>query len=221
MAVTLFVVATIAIVVVAREQSDGRSPAARGAVAATEARTVAPFGAIVLSGSNVVTILVGRPRSVVVHADRKLLRRVTTVVRSRELVIGNEPGTVSSTIPMSVEISTPSLSALRLTGSGTISARGVRAPHLTVVVSGSGVVEAAGRASSLHASVSGSGDAMLGEIVSRHATATLGGSGTIVLTATQSLTASVTGSGSILYAGDPTHVSTSIPGDGVVVPIAE
>jgi hypothetical protein len=31
----------------------------------------------------------------------------------------------------------------------------------------------------------------------------------------------VAGSGSILYAGNPAFVAASVPGDGVVVPIAE
>jgi hypothetical protein len=62
---------------------------------------------------------------------------------------------------------------------------------------------------------------MLGELASQDSTATLGGSGTIVLTATRSLNASVAGSGSILYAGDPASVSTTTPGEGVIVPIAE
>ena len=62
---------------------------------------------------------------------------------------------------------------------------------------------------------------MLGGVVSRNATATLGGSGTIVLTATKSLKAWVTGSGSILYAGNPAVVTSSVPGNGVVIPVAE
>jgi hypothetical protein len=182
---------------------------------------VAPFRGVELTGGNVVTIRVGRPQAVVVRADRDLLGRVTTVVRSGTLVIGNKPGSINSETPMSVEISTPLLSALLLTGSGTISARGIRTARLAVEVSGSGVVEAAGRATRVGVSLSGSGDAVLGEVASRDAIATLGGSGTIVLDVTRSLRAWVTGSGSILYAGDPAMVTASVPGDGVVVPVAE
>jgi hypothetical protein len=220
MTIVLFAIVSATAVLLAHDHrgssaSDGR------AMPGTEIRKLAPFRGVELSGGNVVTIRVGRPQAVVVRADRDLLGRVTTVVRSGTLVIGNKPGSMSSRTPMDVQISTPSLSALLLSGSGTISARGIHAARLKVVVSGSGVVEAEGRVIRLGVSLSGSGDATLGELVSRDAIATLGGSGTIVLTATKSLKAWVTGSGSILYAGNPASVAASVPGNGTVVPIAE
>jgi hypothetical protein len=216
--VVLFALATVAVVVLARH--DGHSSSfGRATRPAAQVRTVAPFHGVELSGSNVVTIRTGRGQAVVVYADRDLLDRVTTVVRSGRLLIGDTPGSVSSRSPMSVDISVPSVSMLLLTGSGTLSAHDVRSSKLAVVVSGSGVVEADGQAARLDVSVSGSGDAMVGGLVSRHATATLAGSGTIVLTATKSLTAWLTGSGSILYSGDPAEVATSA-GDGIILPIA-
>ena len=48
--------------------------------AATQTRTVAGFTSLDLAGSNNVTIIVGRPQSVVVHADSKLSNHVTTDV---------------------------------------------------------------------------------------------------------------------------------------------
>jgi hypothetical protein len=218
--VALFALGTVAVVLLAHRH--GASPSTgRTGVPAMAIRKVAPFRRVELQGGNVVRIQVGRPQAVVVHADRGLLGRVTTVVHAGTLVIGNEPGSMSSRSPMNVEISVPTVSALLLTGSGSISARGIRAPTLTVEVSGSGVVQAAGRAARLGVSVSGSGDAMVGEVLSRDVTATLGGSGTIVLTATKSLKAWVLGSGSIIYAGNPAVVDASVPGTGVVVPVAE
>jgi hypothetical protein len=218
--IVLFAIASATVVLVPHHH--GALPVSGGrAVPGTEIRKVAPFRGVELSRGNVVTIRVGRPQSVVVRADRDLLGRVTTVVRSGTLVIGNKPGSMNSETPMSVEISTPLLSALLLTGSGTISARGIRTAMLAVEVSGSGVVEAAGRATRIGVTLSGSGDAVLGEVASRDAIVTLGGSGTIVLDVTRSLKAWVTGSGSILYAGDPAVVAASVPGDGVVVPVAE
>jgi hypothetical protein len=218
--IVLFAIATVGVVLLAHHHGS-TSASGHRAVPGAETRVVAPFRRVELSGGNVVTVQVGRPQAVVVRADRDLIGRVTTVVRSGTLVIGNKPGSMSSETPMSVQVSAPSVSALLLTGSGTISARGIRTAKLTVVVSGSGVVEADGSAASLAVNLSGSGDAVLGELVSRHAIATLGGSGTIVLTATKSLKAWVSGSGSILYAGDPSEVAASVPGSGTVVPVAE
>ena len=56
---------------------------------------------------------------VLVHADSNLLRRVTTRVQSRSLVIGVTAGSLSAKTPMFVAVSVPSLDALMLQGDGT------------------------------------------------------------------------------------------------------
>src|SRR5689334_6787286 len=56
-------------------------------VATSETRTLAPFTAVDLAGSNNVTVKVGAPQSVVVHADDNLVGHVRTTVRSGTLVI--------------------------------------------------------------------------------------------------------------------------------------
>jgi hypothetical protein len=219
----LFALATIAVALLARYDVFGSSsssssrPSSGGAAA--QARTVPPFSAVELAGSNDVTITVGGKQSVVVHADRKLLRRVTTEVRAGALVIGNTPGPLASTSPMRVVITTPTLSALRLTGSGVISAQGIRTRTLTVTLSGSGVVQARGAASILAVRLDGSGNAALGALTARDASVQLGGVGTIVVTATRSLHASVSGTGSILYSGQPADVTSSVTGNGTVLPV--
>src|SRR5262245_51190311 len=61
------------------DRSDHR-PGTGSGVAATQARSVAPFTGVDLAGANNVVIRVGAKQSVVVHADDNLLRRVTTRV---------------------------------------------------------------------------------------------------------------------------------------------
>ena len=51
-------------------------------VAASETRTLAPFTAVELAGSNNVSVQVGAPQSVVVHANDNLVGNVRTTVRS-------------------------------------------------------------------------------------------------------------------------------------------
>ena len=102
-----------------------------GAVA-TQTRTVAGFSRLDLAGSNNVTITAGRPQSVVVHADSKVINHVTTDVVAGTLVIG-DTGSFTASEPVSVDVSVPSLTALSLSGSGQISATGISAPQLTVV----------------------------------------------------------------------------------------
>ena len=72
---------------------DTSSPAGTGsAVAATQTRSLPPFTGLDLAGDNNVVVEVGAQQSVVVHADRNLLRRVTTPVSAGTLVIGATPG---------------------------------------------------------------------------------------------------------------------------------
>lgn len=109
-----------------------------------------------VAGTNNVVVRVGAPQSVVVHADRNLLGRVTTQVRSGSLVTMDTPGTLNPRTPMFVAVSVPSLEALTVQGSGNISVTGINDPSLTVRLPGSGSV-ALTATHSLDASISGSG----------------------------------------------------------------
>ena len=183
--------------------------------AATQTRTVACFTSLDLAGSNNVTITVGKPQSVVVHADSALINHVTTDVAAGTLVIGDTPAFTASG-PMSVDVSVPSLTALSLSGSGQISATGISTPQLTVTISGSGLVSAAGTVTRLDVTIGGSGRARLSQLTARDVHAVISGSGLIQVTATASLDAAVPGSGAIIYGGNPPQVTTSVTGAGTV-----
>src|SRR4051794_571596 len=86
-------------------QSSSSSAGAGSGVAATQARSLAPFTGVELSGENNVIVEVGARQSVIVHADSNLLGRVTTRVRSGRLVIGTTPGILSAKSPMFVAVS--------------------------------------------------------------------------------------------------------------------
>ena len=186
-------------------------------VPATESRDVAPFAAVDLAGSNNVTIHVGGEQSVVVSADDNLLDHVTTTVEGGKLVIGTTPGSMATKAPMSVDVTVPTLRALTLSGSGTVVADGIDAKRLTVALPGSGILRANGTATTLEVEHAGSGDAQLEGIAASDVHAVLSGSGRIVVTATKTLDATVSGSGAIFYGGDPSQVTTSVTGSGVVM----
>jgi len=185
-------------------------------VAAIQTRHLQAFDAVQLAGANTVVIRVGDRQSITVHADDNLLDRVTTRVETGNLVIGNAPGSFTTRSPMRVDITVPTLTALTLAGSGTISASGIDTSRLRVVLSGSGVIRAGGSTGQLEVTVPGSGDAQLEELVARDVDAVVNGSGRIVVTPTRSLHAEVPGSGAILYTGNPAHVTTSVTGSGIV-----
>ena len=81
-------------------------------------------------------IRVGEEQSVQVYGDDNLLDRVTTNVDATTLVIGNKPGSYTTSSPMRVEVSVPSLSELTLSGSGsgTVMVGGVEGPRLAVTI---------------------------------------------------------------------------------------
>ena len=186
-------------------------------VPASETRDVAAFAAVDLAGSNNVTIHVGGEQAVVVSADDNLVDHVTTRVEGGKLLIGTTSGSFTTKAPMSVDVTIPALHAVTLSGSGTLVADGIDAKRMTVALPGSGILRASGTAATLAVDHSGSGDAQLEDLVASDVRAVLGGSGRIVVTATKSLDATVTGSGAIFYSGDPSQVTTSVTGSGVVM----
>jgi Putative auto-transporter adhesin, head GIN domain len=185
-------------------------------VRALQTRELAPFDAVELAGSNEVRIRVGGEQSVVVHADDNLLDRVTTRVVDGKLVIGNEGGGFTTRHPIRVAVVVPAVDELALSGSGTIEADDVDVDELTVVLSGSGLVSASGRARRVEVKLNGSGDAELQGVVAQEAHAKLSGTGRIAVNATESLDASVPGTGSIEYSGNPPQVRKSVDGVGSV-----
>ena len=218
-AVLLLALIALAIVLIRYDVFGGSSSSSTvqgSGVAATQTRELQNFSSVELSGSNNVVVHVGGKQSVVVHADDNLLRYVTTQVQADKLTIGNTSGSFTTNSTMSVDVNVPSLEALTLTGSGVITATGIKVSSLMVRLSGNGVLRASGSATRLDVSLGGSGDAQLEQLVARDVRAVVSGSGRILVSATNSLDAAVPGSGAIVYSGNPAHVTTSITGTGAV-----
>src|SRR5262245_61770957 len=145
LAVLVVVLGTALVLVAAHDAfEESGTPGLHGSgVPATDARTLRPFHELELAGGDVVTIRVGPSQSVVVHADDNLLDRVTTDVVAGRLVVGTR-GAFDAKSPTSVDVTVPSLTSLRLSGSGVVTADGIEAARLTIALPGSGVVRAAG-----------------------------------------------------------------------------
>jgi hypothetical protein len=141
---------------------------------------------------------------------------VATRVDAGTLVIGNTKGSFSARTPMTVTISVPALTALRLSGSGSVVAHAVSAGRLTVDLSGSGIVRAGGSVTRLEVALGGSGQAELLDLAARRVRAVVGGSGEIATTVSETLDATISGSGTIRYAGNPAHVSRRVTGSGII-----
>lgn len=200
------------------DQGDPALTMVRGSgVPAAETRDLPAFTKVELSGSNTVAVRVGRPQSVTVRADDNLLSLVTTAVRAGTLRIGERAG-YSAEGPMSVTVAVPAMTAVTLSGSGTLTVRGVRGPSLTVDLPGSGTVRAVGKVGLVTATLAGSGNLELQNLVARAANARIDGSGQIRVHVTRSLVAVVSGSGVVRYSGDPQAVVDRVTGSGSVTP---
>jgi Putative auto-transporter adhesin, head GIN domain len=185
-------------------------------IAATVTRQVPAFDAVVLAGTNNVTVHVGGRRTVVVRADDNLIRLVTTEVRAGKLLVADH-GSFTTKTPMSVEVTVPTLAAVSLSGSGGVAVDGVEAARFRASLSGSGVLTVTGTARRLEASLEGSGVLALQGLESRDARATVSGSGRLQVQATGTLHASVPGSGVIFYRGNPKRVIKSATGTGTIL----
>lgn len=194
---------------------DGPRAGSGSAAAGAEVRALPPFTAVELAGTNRVAIRVGTPQRVVVQADRSVLGKVLTRVRSGVLTVSDR-GVLTSRSPMTVVVSVPSLRAATLSGTGELTVSGVAAPGFTAELSGTGTLTASGRADRVSATLSGDGALALAALHAREVTVTVPGTGTAAVRASASLTATLAGTGAIVYGGDPARVASSVTGTGTI-----
>jgi hypothetical protein len=220
--VLAFAAATVGIVLAARHTGTGSGTATTSSsevkgsgVAATQVRTLPAFTAVDLAGSNNVTVHVGGTQAVTVHGDDNLIRYVTTTVQEGTLAVGQSRD-FSTKSPMSVVITVPALDASTLSGAGVVTVTGVAADKFTVRAPGSGVLVVTGTATTLDATLSGTGDVRLDGLATHDATATVSGTGRLLVNASHSLDATVSGVGSIVYSGSPPDVTKNVTGTGSI-----
>lgn len=188
-------------------------------VEASETRDLDAFSRISLTGEADVVVTIGEPQTVTVRGDDNLLADVETGIDDGTLEI-SDPSSVDlePRAGLTVEITVPQLQDVEVSGSGNVSAEGVRGDLFRSEVSGSGSVEASGTVDRAEAEVSGAGNILFAELVARDAVAEVSGAGTIEVHATEFLDASVSGAGDITYTGDPEQVERDVSGAGDIHP---
>jgi hypothetical protein len=205
--------AAIAVVVT----GDRDNSATRGSgIQVSDRRELVPFTAVELAGANTVLIHVGVPPSVTVTGDDNLVGRVTTEVRAGRLIVDNT-GSFTTTAPMSVEVSVPSLDRVELAGAGTIVIDGVSTGDFRAEIGGDGTLTASGTVERLTAVLAGAGTLDLHDLVAGASTVRLPGTGTVRVHAISTLDATLSGTGTIRYRGNPS-LTTHNSGVGTVGP---
>lgn len=183
----------------------------------TQTRTVGAFQSVRLEGAADVSIKIGPAVSVSVSADEAVAPLVTTEVRKGALVIGFQKGAKSPRKgKIRVEITTPSLDGIALSGAGSIHAQGVTGERFQAELSGAGKLMCDGSVRQVKVTLSGAGDATLNRLSAHDAEVTLSGTGKVQVHATDSLQARLSGVGEVRYDGKPARIDSKVSGIGKV-----
>lgn len=202
----------------------------------TEIRTVTGFNKISLDMDAEVKYEQDSLYYVEVSAQENILGVLRTEVSAGELKIDTKRW-VRKSNPITLIIHSPEIHALKVSGSGNISANNpittswldlqisgsgnislgsLQAQELETTISGSGDVTInGGNVNNEKFKISGSGDINARYLTSQNAACTISGSGNMTIEVIQSLDATISGSGNIMYAGNPA-VNAHISGSGSV-----
>ena len=183
----------------------------------SESRQVSGFSKVDLSGVGRATIQQTGTESLTILAEDNILPLLTSEVRDGTLELGlKRMRSINPTEPITYRLTVKSLDSVGVSGSGSVSVTGLDTPRLTVDLSGSGEIRAAGNADSQKIDISGSGRYLAPELTSRAVDADISGSGKGDVRASDTLKASISGSGTLTYIGDP-RVSQDVSGSGKVI----
>lgn len=201
-------------------------------------RPVAAFVAVHSAGSAQVRIHKAATQRVVVTADDNIQELFEVGVKGGTLWLSFKPGTsVSRVSKLVVDVYTPELDGLALSGSGgasfedrfsgerldlSVGGSGsvsgeLRYSLVAASISGSGSVRLSGEGRELRLSSAGSGSFRCAAYRAETVDVALSGSGSAEVYASESLSAAVVGSGSVRYRGSPARTQLSALGSGRVI----
>lgn len=205
-----------------------------------ETRQLQPYDGVVTEGAFEITYVYDSLYYMIVETDQNLIPYIRSRISGNTLIIDN--GTrkcLRSEYPIRINVYTPEIRLMNLTGSGSISAESVFSEELKLVIEGSGSIDIRDiNVNDVQALITGSGKITLwgsselaeyiitgsGTIEARYleagiCVAEISGSGTIYCHAEDQLDALITGSGNIYFRGNPGDIKTNISGSGSVLSI--
>jgi len=193
---------------------------------------LSPFIAIELEGSGHVFVTEAEVQKVEVETNGNLFERLNTNVENGLWKV-NFRHCVRKYTAFNVYITVPSLSSVKLSGSGSISGTNtlnssslnvgvsgsgkitlaLNASAVNCVISGSGNITLTGKADSQTIDVSGSGTVHNFNLETGSASVKISGSGNSYVHTITTLNAAISGNGNVYYIGSP-QISSSISGSG-------
>jgi hypothetical protein len=115
---------------------------------------------------------------------------------------------------LTIVMSAPAVTRFELSGSGKLAIAGYKQDKLSIDLSGSADVTAAGEVNAVDISVSGSGDADLSALKAKTADVDIHGSGEARLAPTDAAKVDISGSGEVTLLTHPPKLDTNISGSG-------
>lgn len=199
----------------------GTPPSARAetptaADAPMQARQVAPFDKVEVSGPWTLDLTVGQAQSVGVAADPEALAHIVTEVQDGTLRVSLDrawSASFNGDPQLAVRIRMPRLTSLQAHGSGTANLSGFAGGESSFAISGSWKIKASGRLNTLKLLISGSGEASFDALAAPDVSLVVSGSGQAQVRAERTLDVIINGSGTVRYAGSPS-IKQMIHGSG-------
>lgn len=234
--ITFSAISSIALFSCEKEKIWGEGPLV------TEARTIDNFTGVSSAVPGRVNYKIDAVYKVEIIAQRNILDVIETFVDNGMLRVRFRNNvSVGSHEDITVNLSSPSLYHLGLSGTGDIEVDGnLTTSHLDMDVSGagniyvenavvSGEIDArisgsgnidigSGSASNEDLRISGSGSMNMSDVPAERAEINISGSGDMKVNLSQSINARISGSGSVLYRGNPV-ITMQVSGSGTVRPL--
>jgi hypothetical protein len=205
-------------------------------ISESEGRITRNFTGVNSNGDFIVHISHGNQYDVVVKAESNLLPFIETNVRGNQLYIGTSGiRTLVHHLPIEVDITTPVLEELVLSGSGLISTDNFVSENMEITISGSGKIETSLDTHNVRSTVSGSGQLRVSGITDLagfaisgsgringsnleigNCEANISGSGEMFINVEKYLIVKISGSGNVFYKGKP-DIETHISGSGRLI----
>lgn len=205
--------------------------------AATEMRSVAAFDEVVLVVAGDLSIEQGPRETLVLEAEPAVLRKITTEIHGRRLLIGLAPGRIETQQPIRMKLAVRTLRAFESRATGAISIGPLSSDSLALALAGAGSIrlDRLDNALSLDVRISGAGEVGIGggkviaqkiaitgigtysapKLGSERADVAIDGNGEVQLAANNTLAVRIGGVGHVRYHGNPA-VTRSIQGIGSV-----
>jgi hypothetical protein len=206
----------------------------------TEEKKVSNFNEVDFATLGELTITQGDHESLTIEAESNIMRRIRTTVRDGTLYIEMRSsfpwvGGVVPTKPIRYDLTVKELTALDLSGLGSIYAGSITADHLSLNLSGGGKVkiqalvadslevdlsglgecELSGKVGRQEVILSGGGEYDAADLVSQRAEVHMSGLGNATVWATEALDIELSGGGQVEYYGNPS-VTQDVSGLGKI-----